>query len=96
MDQSFLTQYSVMLNPARFVSVIIFLVGFFASCYVWFVKDTGTSSVRFFLIDLRHNRRELLRRLFNEGPGYLLLPLWLIFATIGENYLGPMVNSWLQ
>lgn len=96
MDQNFLTQHSVLLNPARLVSVVIFLVGFFVSVYVWFARDSGNKNIRFFLVSIHHNRRELLRKLFNEGPGYLILPLWLIFASIGENYLGTVLKGWLN
>lgn len=96
MEQTFLTQHSVLLNPARLLSVVIFLVGFFVSVFFWFTRDSGNTSLRFFLVSFHHNRRELLRRLFNEGPGYLILPLWLIFASIGENYLGPVLAGWLN
>ena len=96
MDLSFLTQHSLLFNPTRLISVIIFLVGFVLSIFIWFARDTGNMSIRFFLVYLNHNRRGLLRRLFDEGPGFLILPLWLIFASIGEKYLGPLLGDWLN
>lgn len=74
----------------------MFLVGFFLSVYFWFARDTGNKSIPDFVVYLLHNRRELFRKLFEDGPGYLILPLWLVFASVTEKYLGPVLRGLLS
>lgn len=67
------------------VSILIFLVGFHFTMFVWLARSTGNRSFTCFLAMLKHNRRQLFRSFFSEGPGYLMLPLWLIAAIWLDN-----------
>lgn len=87
MNYDFFQEHSILLNPARLGSVLIFLCGFVLSIYIWFAIHSKTWNPHLFLSSLIQNRKEMVKQLFSEGPGYLILPLWLILATMLENYL---------
>lgn len=96
MNVSSLSDQSVLLNPARLISVMVFLGCFAFSVYIWFGRRFGRWNLHFFLISLHHDRRTVLRQLFNEGPGYLILPLCLIFASMMESYLAPILGKFFN
>ena len=84
MTEAFWAEYNVFLNPLRLISVAVFLIGFHVSIYVWVIISTGNKGLSFFLTYIIHNRVQLIKAFFDEGPGFLVLPLWLIFAAFCE------------
>lgn len=73
-------------SPERFASILIFLAGFGISVLVWLSATTGNRNIKSLLAFAHHNRSMLIKDLFTDGPGYLILPLWLILAE----FLGPL------
>lgn len=84
MTDAFWAEYNVFLNPARLLSVAVFIVGFHVSIYVWVIISTGQKGFTFFLAYFSHNRGQLIKSFFNDGPGFLVLPFWLILAAFCE------------
>ncbi len=84
------------IDPAGVASVLIFLVGFHVSMGVWLIWTTGNSSLRSLLLFFRHNRKMLFKSFFTDGPGYLVLPLWLIVSVWAEESLLPAIVEWMK
>ncbi len=74
-------------GPERLVSIAVFIVGFGLSVLIWLSVTTGNRDIKSLLTFAHHNRSMLMKSLFTDGPGYLILPLWLILAE----YLGPVL-----
>lgn len=84
------------LDPAGIASICIFLVGFHASIGIWLIRTTGNTNLRSLLLFFSHNRKMLFKSFFTDGPGYLVLPLWLILAVWADDYLLPVLAAWMQ
>jgi len=74
-------------GPERLVSIAVFIIGFGLSVLMWLLVTTGNRDIKSLLTFSHHNRSMLMKSLFTDGPGYLILPLWLILAE----YLGPVL-----
>ncbi len=74
-------------GPERLVSIAVFIVGFGLSVLIWLLVTTGNRDIKSLLTFAHHNRSMLMKCLFTDGPGYLVLPLWLILAE----YFGPVL-----
>ncbi|MFW2366324.1 MAG: hypothetical protein ACN4GW_07895 [Desulforhopalus sp.] len=76
-------------GPERLISIAVFIVGFGLSVLIWLLMTTGNRDISSLLAFAHHNRSMLMKSLFTDGPGYLILPLWLVLAE----YLGPVLMT---
>ena len=76
-------------GPERLFSIAVFVVGFGLSVLIWLFVATGNRDIKSLLTFAHHNRSMLMKSLFSDGPGYLILPLWLILAE----YFGPVLAA---
>ncbi len=84
-SQSVTTVFSS--SPERLTSVAVFIAGFGLSVLIWLSVTTGNRNIKTLLTFAHHNRSMLMKSLFTDGPGYLILPLWLILAE----FVGPIL-----
>ncbi len=76
-------------GPERLTSIAVFVMGFGLSVLIWLSITTGNKDIKTLLTFAHHNRSMLMKSLFTDGPGYLILPLWLILAE----YFGPVLAA---
>lgn len=91
MQDSFGIHDTLGIDQAGIASILIFLVGFHLSMFVWLTWTTENRNLRSLLSFFTHNRKMLFKSFFTDGPGYLLLPLWLILSVWTEDYLLPVL-----
>lgn len=91
MTESFFLENNILFNPARLLAVLIFLCGFHLSLYGWLAFASGRKSLSFFVTYMSINKSQVLKDFFNDGPGYLVLPFWLVVAAMSEKIIGPMM-----
>ena len=84
------------IDPAGIGTLLIFLAGFHLSMAIWLMRTTGNTGLRSLFLFFMYNRRMLFKSFFTDGPGYLVLPLWLILAVWADDFLLPVAAGWLR